>query len=49
MEIQFFDRGQETEIHIRHAQLADEDVEGTNAHWVEFLDVLDGMLERNEL
>ncbi len=49
VEIRFFDHGDETEVHIHHARLGPEELEPTNAHWVEFLDVLAGMLERNEL
>ena len=49
VEIEFFDRGDSTEIKIVHADVSLAAVETTKKHWAEFLDLLSELLEKKEI
>jgi uncharacterized protein YndB with AHSA1/START domain len=49
VELRFHDRGGATEIELRHSQLVEAEVESTESHWTEFLDLLEEMLASKEL
>jgi len=44
VEIEFFDQGDRTEIHLSHSGVPGPGIPSTEAHWTEFLGVLDDLL-----
>jgi uncharacterized protein YndB with AHSA1/START domain len=49
VEIEFFDQGDRTEIHLSHSGVPGPGIPSTEAHWTEFLGVLDDLLNEGAI
>lgn len=49
VELTFHDRGDHTELELRHSRMPEPALESTEQHWNEFIGVLDEQLEAGEL